>query len=58
MSQIFENIWEVLQDILRTSVQFGTISIEKYVSKGITHPVFYGDLICKLRRIKGTAKDE
>ena len=26
--------------------------VPKYVSKGITHPVFYGDLVYKLRRVK------
>ena len=30
-----------------------TISFQEYVSKGITHPVFYGDLVYKLRRVKG-----
>ena len=29
------------------------ISFQEYVSKGITHPVFYGDFFYKLRRIKG-----
>ena len=29
-----------------------TISFQEYVSKGITHPVFYGDLVYKLRRVK------
>ena len=32
--------------------KFGAISFQEYVSKGITHPVFYGDLVYKLRRIK------
>ena len=32
--------------------KFGAISIQDYVSKGITHPVFYGDLVYKLRRVK------
>ena len=31
---------------------FGAISFQEYVSKGITHPVFYGDLVYKLRRVK------
>ena len=33
--------------------KFGAISFQEYVSKGITHPVFYGDLVYKLRRVKG-----
>ena len=32
--------------------KFGAISFQKYVSKGITHPVFYCDLVYKLRRVK------
>ena len=28
--------------------KFGAISFQEYVSKGITHPVFYGDLVYKL----------
>ena len=35
--------------------KFGEISFQEYVSKGITHPVFYGDLVYKLRRVKGEA---
>ena len=32
--------------------KFGAISFQEYVSKGITHPVFYGDFVYKLRRVK------
>ena len=34
--------------------EFGDISFQEYVSKGISHQVFYGDLIDKLRRVKHT----
>ena len=34
--------------------EFGDISFQEYVSKGISHPVFYGDLVYKLRRVKDT----
>ena len=34
--------------------KFGIISFQEYVSKGISHPVFYGDLVYKLRRVKDT----
>ena len=33
--------------------KFGAISFQAYVSQGITHPVFYGDLVYKLRWVKG-----
>ena len=35
--------------------KFGEILFQDYVSQGITHPVFYGDLVYKLRRVKGEA---
>ena len=35
--------------------KFGAISFQEYVSKGITHPVSYGDLVYQLRWVKGEA---
>ena len=32
--------------------KFGAISFQEYVSKGITHPVFYGDLVYKTFWVK------
>ena len=32
--------------------KFGDISFQEYVFKGISHPVFYVDLVYKLRRVK------
>ena len=34
--------------------KFGDISYQEYVSKGISHPVFYGDLVYKQRRVQDT----
>ena len=34
--------------------KFVDISFQEYVSKGISHPVFYGDLVYKFRRVKYT----
>ena len=34
--------------------KFCDISIQEYVFKGISHPVLYGDLVYKLRRVKDT----
>ena len=34
--------------------KFGDISFQEYVTKGISHPVFYGDLVYKFRRVKDT----
>ena len=35
--------------------KFGEISFQEYVTEGISHPVFYGDLVYKLRRVGGEA---
>ena len=35
--------------------KFGAISLQEYISQGITYPVFDGDLVYKLRRVKGEA---
>ena len=35
--------------------KFCDISFQEYVSKGFAQPVFNGDLVYKLRRVKGTA---
>ena len=35
--------------------KFSDISFQEYVSKGISHLVFYGDLVYKLRRAKDTS---
>ena len=35
--------------------KFGAMSFQEYVSLKITHPVFYGDLVYKLRKVKGEA---
>ena len=40
---------------LNCSPNFDTISFQEYVSKRITHPVFYGVLVYKLRRVKSEA---
>ena len=34
--------------------KFGDISFQEHLWKGISHPVFYGDLVYKLRRVKHT----
>ena len=33
-------------------LKYGDISFKEYLSKGISHPVFYGDLVYKLMRVK------
>ena len=35
--------------------KFGEMSFQEYSSEGISHPVFYADLVYKLRMVKGAA---
>ena len=35
--------------------KFGEILFQEYASEEISHPVFYGDLVYKLRRVKCAA---
>ena len=46
--KFFRSYYELLS-------KFGEISFQVYVSQGITHPVFYGNLVYNLRRVKGEA---
>ena len=56
ISQFTKNIWKVLQVILRVFFsKLVEISLQEYVSEGISHPVFYGELVYKVRRVKGAA---
>ena len=68
ISKLLQNCWHRVIDITSFEKTFGKffrsysellskfadISFQGYVSKGISHPVFYGDLVCKLRRVKDT----
>ena len=36
------------------SSEFGAIPFQEYVTKGISQPVFYGCLVYKLRRVRGS----
>ena len=51
MSQAFGKFFRSYSELLS---KFGDISFQEYVSKGISHPVFYGDLVYKIRRVKDT----
>ena len=48
----FDCIFKSYSELLS---KFCDISFQEYVSKGISHPVFYGDLVYNLRRVKDTA---
>ena len=50
----FEKHFESSLDRTPNSSKFGDISFQEYVFKEISRPVFYGDLVYKLRRVKDT----
>ena len=52
LRKTFGKFFKSYSELLST---FGAISFQDYVSQGITHPVFYGDIGYKLRRVKGEA---
>ena len=67
ISKLLQNCWHRVIDVtsfekhLESSLdhtqllsKFGDISFQEYLSKGISHPVVYGDLVYKLRRVKDT----
>ena len=50
-----KTFWKFFRSYSKLLSKFGAISFQDYVSQGITHPVFYTDLVYKLRRFKGEA---
>ena len=52
LRKTFGNFFRSYSELLSNC---GAILFQEYVSKGITHPVFYDDLVYKLRRVKGEA---
>ena len=54
----YHKLWKTFGKFFRSYSEFlskfGDISFQEYLSKGISHPVFYGDLVYKLRRVKDT----
>ena len=49
LRKTFEKFFRSYSDLLS---KFGEISFQEYVTEGISHPVFYGDLVNKLRRVR------
>ena len=49
LRKTFDNFFRRYQEVLS---RYGQLSVSQYVSRGISQPPFYGDLIYKLRRIK------
>ena len=52
ISQASKKIGKFFRSYSDLLSKFGEISFQEYVTEGISHPVFYGDLVYKLRRVK------
>ena len=52
--KLWKTFWKFFRSYSELLSKLSDISFQDYVSKGISHPVFYGDLIYKLRRVKDT----
>ena len=53
LRKIFGKFFRSYSELLS---KFGDISFQEYLSNGISHAVFYGDLLYKLRRVNDTPK--
>ena len=51
LRKTFGNFFRSYSELLS---KFGAIRFQEYVTKGISDPVFYGDLVYKLRRVRGS----
>ena len=49
-----KTFWKFFRSYSELLSKFGDISFQEYLSKGISHPVFYGDLVYKLRMVNDT----
>ena len=47
-----KTIWKFFRSYSDLLSKFGEISLQEYVCEGISHPVFYGDLVFKVSRVK------
>ena len=50
----YHRLRKTMESSLEFLSKFGDISFQEYVFKLISHPVFYGDLVNKFRRVKDT----
>ena len=51
--KLIKMFWKFYKNYQSLLVKFGALSVREYVSSGISNPSFYGDLVNKIRRVKG-----
>ena len=49
-----KTFWKIFRSSAERLSKFGAIPFQEYLTKGNSHPVFYGDLVYKLRRVRGS----
>ena len=47
--------WSLYGGLFLHVTKFGEVSFQEYASEGILYPVFYFDLVYKIRRVKSAA---
>lgn len=51
--KLVKSFWKFFKNHQALILKFGQRSASKYISQGISQPVFYGDLLNKIKRVKG-----
>ena len=51
--KLVKTFWKFYKNYSQLLLKFGSIHATEYITMGITQPVFYGDMINKIKRIKG-----
>ena len=51
--KLVQTFWKFFKNYQDLIVKYGKLSVKEYVSSGISQPSFYGDLVNKIRRVKG-----
>ena len=51
--KLVKSFWKFFRNNQALLLKFGQRSASEYISQGISQPVFYGDLLNKIKRVKG-----
>ena len=51
--KLVKSFWKFYKNYCQLLMKFGSIQATEYITLGISQPAFYGDIVNKIRRIKG-----
>ena len=51
--KLVKSFWKFYKNYCQLLMKFGPIQATEYITLGISQPAFYGDMVNKIRRIKG-----